>query len=161
MFADGADVDQPDRAPRQRRQRAVEVERNAEIAGEKVERAERQHAECLPCADDPAGGAADRAVAAADDDRVGLAVGDRRRHVLVHPLRARDDDACALPRGLERRPGAGGDLAMIEARERARGGVQHDDMATWRPRRHRLSPASAPPAAFGSLRGGAPQPRVV
>ena len=53
--------------------RLVEVERDAEVLGEVVVRAERQHAERLVAAGDDVGDGVDGSVAAAGEDRVELA----------------------------------------------------------------------------------------
>ncbi len=54
----------------ERGQRLLQIERHADIAGEQIERAERQYAERLVAADEGARGKIDAAVAAADDDGV-------------------------------------------------------------------------------------------
>ena len=71
------DVDPPLGAGGDQRRRFVEVGRNAEIAGEMVERAERQDAEPGRAVRDRAGGGADGPVAAADDQQRIAALDDR------------------------------------------------------------------------------------
>lgn len=50
--------------------RALEFGRNADVAGEQIDRAERQHAERLAGRGEPLGGITRAAVPAADNDRV-------------------------------------------------------------------------------------------
>ena len=64
-------------AARDQLRRLVELGRNAEVAREMVERAERQDAERRLGPDQRRGRRADRAVAAADDQQLVAALGDR------------------------------------------------------------------------------------
>ena len=82
-----ADVDQLGLAVDDRLYRRVEVERNADVLGEVIERAERQHAERGLRADERRGDGAHRAVAAGGDDGAAaalrIAAGDGRQLAAV------------------------------------------------------------------------------
>ena len=76
---DIGDIDRMDVAVGDRCERGFGFERDAEVAGEMVQRAQRQHAECDSAAHQRTGDAAERAVAAARDDDAAIG-GERAAH---------------------------------------------------------------------------------